>query len=64
MGPPGNRGSWGPCVLAQTQKSLCKRYQGISWDPLLTPGPQAVLEFPNGQSAPDKNYLPFLAKSN
>ncbi|CAI9543529.1 unnamed protein product [Staurois parvus] len=22
MGPPGNRGSWGPCVLAQTQKSL------------------------------------------
>ncbi|CAI9534428.1 unnamed protein product [Staurois parvus] len=25
MGPPGNRGSWGPCVLAQTQKSLTKR---------------------------------------
>ncbi|CAI9554098.1 unnamed protein product, partial [Staurois parvus] len=22
MGPPGNRGSRGPCVLAQTQKSL------------------------------------------
>ncbi|CAI9544163.1 unnamed protein product [Staurois parvus] len=22
MRPPGNRGSWGPCVLAQTQKSL------------------------------------------
>ncbi|CAI9603188.1 unnamed protein product, partial [Staurois parvus] len=21
-GAPGNRGSWGPCVLAQTQKSL------------------------------------------
>ncbi|CAI9539609.1 unnamed protein product [Staurois parvus] len=21
-GPPGNRGSWGPSVLAQTQKSL------------------------------------------
>ncbi|CAI9565119.1 unnamed protein product [Staurois parvus] len=20
--PPGNRGSWGPCVLGQTQKSL------------------------------------------
>ncbi|CAI9590648.1 unnamed protein product, partial [Staurois parvus] len=20
--PPGSRGSWGPCVLAQTQKSL------------------------------------------
>ncbi|CAI9541759.1 unnamed protein product [Staurois parvus] len=25
MGPPGNRGSWGPCDLAQTQKSLLKR---------------------------------------
>ncbi|CAI9538421.1 unnamed protein product [Staurois parvus] len=22
MGPPGNRGSWSPCVLVQTQKSL------------------------------------------
>ncbi|CAI9589636.1 unnamed protein product [Staurois parvus] len=22
MGPLGNRGSWGPCVLAQTQNSL------------------------------------------
>ncbi|CAI9550789.1 unnamed protein product [Staurois parvus] len=22
QGAPGNRGSWGPCVLAQTQKSL------------------------------------------
>ncbi|CAI9581731.1 unnamed protein product, partial [Staurois parvus] len=21
-GAPGNRGSWGPCALAQTQKSL------------------------------------------
>ncbi|CAI9588178.1 unnamed protein product, partial [Staurois parvus] len=28
MGPPGNRGSWGPCVLAQTQKAYEKRYQG------------------------------------
>ncbi|CAI9553685.1 unnamed protein product [Staurois parvus] len=25
MGPPGNRGSSGPCVLAHTQKSLYKR---------------------------------------
>ncbi|CAI9542610.1 unnamed protein product, partial [Staurois parvus] len=116
MGPPGNRGSWGPCVLAHTQKAyekectssavitrtaqhLClhslyqgvskpkskatiqgwtdsswgpraigdhgapvslpklkKSYEkgtrGISWGPLLTPGPRAVPEFPNGQSAP------------
>ncbi|CAI9557877.1 unnamed protein product, partial [Staurois parvus] len=107
-GPRGNSGSWGPCVLAQTQKSLSKRIfygykngckhaqafpldeslklgagadcqlmggraigehgapvslpklkkayekgtRGISWGPLLTPGPRAVPEFPNGQSAP------------
>ncbi|CAI9534020.1 unnamed protein product, partial [Staurois parvus] len=47
MGPPGNRGSWGPCVLAYE-----KGTRGISWGPLLTPGPREVLEFPNGQSAP------------
>ncbi|CAI9580501.1 unnamed protein product, partial [Staurois parvus] len=29
-----------------------KGTRGISWGPLLTPGPRAVLEFPNGQSAP------------
>ncbi|CAI9588052.1 unnamed protein product [Staurois parvus] len=39
MGPPGNRGSWGPCVLAQTQKAYEKGTRGISWGPLLTPGP-------------------------
>ncbi|CAI9548060.1 unnamed protein product [Staurois parvus] len=39
MGPPGNRGSWGPCVLAQTQKSLCKRYQGHLMGPPTDPGP-------------------------
>ncbi|CAI9539274.1 unnamed protein product [Staurois parvus] len=27
-GPPGNRGSWGPCVLAQTQKSFFEFGQG------------------------------------
>ncbi|CAI9535114.1 unnamed protein product, partial [Staurois parvus] len=41
MGPPGNRGSWGPCVLAQTQKAYEKVTRGISWGPLLTPGPRA-----------------------
>ncbi|CAI9598641.1 unnamed protein product [Staurois parvus] len=47
MGPPGNRGSWGRCVLAQTQKSLWKKKgtRGTSWGPLLTPGPLAVPEF-------------------
>ncbi|CAI9608290.1 unnamed protein product, partial [Staurois parvus] len=31
MGPPSNRGSWGPCVLAHTQttpKKAYERYQG------------------------------------
>ncbi|CAI9583803.1 unnamed protein product [Staurois parvus] len=39
MGPPGNRGSWGPCVLAHTQKSLYKRYQGHFMGPPTDPGP-------------------------
>ncbi|CAI9559684.1 unnamed protein product [Staurois parvus] len=39
MGPPGNRGSWGPCVLAQTQKSLRKRYQGHLMGSPTDPGP-------------------------
>ncbi|CAI9571163.1 unnamed protein product [Staurois parvus] len=39
MGPPGNRGSWGPCVLTQTQKSLQKRYQGHLMGPHTDPGP-------------------------
>ncbi|CAI9540935.1 unnamed protein product [Staurois parvus] len=35
-----------------------KGTRGISWGPLLTPGPRAVPEFPNGQSAPaSKVYL-------
>ncbi|CAI9608480.1 unnamed protein product [Staurois parvus] len=56
---PSNRGSWGPCVLAQTQKSYEKGIRGISWGPLLTQGPRAVPEFPNGQSAPG-NTLTFI----
>ncbi|CAI9549407.1 unnamed protein product [Staurois parvus] len=39
MGPPGNRGSWGPCVFAKTQKSLSKRYQGHLMGPPTDPGP-------------------------
>ncbi|CAI9546346.1 unnamed protein product [Staurois parvus] len=39
MGLSGNRGSWGPCVLAQTQKSLRKRYQGHLMGPPTDPGP-------------------------
>ncbi|CAI9546431.1 unnamed protein product, partial [Staurois parvus] len=51
-GPLGNRGSWGPCVLAQTQKAYEKGTRGISWGTLLTPGSRAVPKFPNGQSVP------------
>ncbi|CAI9610841.1 unnamed protein product, partial [Staurois parvus] len=50
-GPRGNRGSWSPCALAQLKKAYEKGTRGISWGPLLTPGPRAVPEFPNGQSA-------------
>ncbi|CAI9542697.1 unnamed protein product, partial [Staurois parvus] len=36
-GPPGNRGSWGPCVLAHSQstpRKAYKRYQGyLMWPP-------------------------------
>ncbi|CAI9535167.1 unnamed protein product [Staurois parvus] len=60
MGPPGNRGSCGSCVLAQTQKTYEKGTRGISWGPLLTPGPRAVTEFPNGQSAPGENVFCYI----
>ncbi|CAI9599722.1 unnamed protein product [Staurois parvus] len=33
-------------------KKPMKGTRGISWGPLLTLGPRAVPEFPNGQSAP------------
>ncbi|CAI9588228.1 unnamed protein product, partial [Staurois parvus] len=42
MGSPGNRGSWGPCVLAHTQstpKKAYKRYQGNFMGPTTDPGP-------------------------
>ncbi|CAI9565446.1 unnamed protein product, partial [Staurois parvus] len=35
----------------------------ISWGSLLTPGPRAVPEFPNGQSAPGPDtFTPFLSR--
>ncbi|CAI9573597.1 unnamed protein product [Staurois parvus] len=37
MGPLGNRGSWGPCVLTQTpKKAYEKSTRGISWGLLMT----------------------------
>ncbi|CAI9584566.1 unnamed protein product [Staurois parvus] len=53
--------SWGPRAigdhgapvsLSKLKKAYEKGTRGISWDPLLTPGPRAVPAFPNGQSAP------------
>ncbi|CAI9621643.1 unnamed protein product, partial [Staurois parvus] len=53
--------SWGPRAIGDhgapvSLPKLKKAYEigtrGISWGPLLTPGPRAVPKFPNGQSAP------------
>ncbi|CAI9573930.1 unnamed protein product, partial [Staurois parvus] len=53
--------SWGPWAigdhgapvsLPKLKKAYEKGTRDISWGPLLTPGPRAVPEFPNGQSAP------------
>ncbi|CAI9568847.1 unnamed protein product, partial [Staurois parvus] len=53
--------SWGPRAigdhgapvsLPKLKKAYEKGTRGISWGPLLTPGPRAVPKFPNGQSAP------------
>ncbi|CAI9613636.1 unnamed protein product, partial [Staurois parvus] len=56
--------SWGPRAivdhgapvsLPKLKKAYEKGSRGISWGPLLTPGPRAVAEFPNGHSAPDQD---------
>ncbi|CAI9574229.1 unnamed protein product, partial [Staurois parvus] len=53
--------SWGPreigdhgapVSLPKLKKAYEKGTRGILWSPLLTPGPRAVPEFPNGRSAP------------
>ncbi|CAI9594189.1 unnamed protein product [Staurois parvus] len=53
MGPSGNRDHGAPVSLPKLKKTYEKSTRGISWGPLLTPGPRGVLEFPNAQSAPD-----------
>ncbi|CAI9557402.1 unnamed protein product [Staurois parvus] len=62
MGPSCNRGSWGPCVLAHIYKKPIKGTRGISWGPLLTPGPQALPECSNGQSTPGFYVLWILIR--
>ncbi|CAI9598011.1 unnamed protein product, partial [Staurois parvus] len=58
--------SWGPRTigdhgapvsLPKLKKAYEKGTWGISWGLLLTPGPRAVPEFPNGQSAPATEHL-------
>ncbi|CAI9615975.1 unnamed protein product [Staurois parvus] len=60
MGPPGNRGSGAPVSLPKLKKAYEKGTRGITWGPLLTLGPRAVPEFPNGQSAPGSNKYQLL----
>ncbi|CAI9552079.1 unnamed protein product, partial [Staurois parvus] len=48
-----------PVSLPKLKKAYEKGTRGISWGPLLTSGPRAVPEFPNGQSAP----APDITKS-
>ncbi|CAI9604242.1 unnamed protein product, partial [Staurois parvus] len=52
MGPRAIGDHGAPVSLPKLKKAYEKGTKGISWGPLLTPGPQAVPEFPNDQSAP------------
>ncbi|CAI9540216.1 unnamed protein product, partial [Staurois parvus] len=45
-----------PVSLPKLKKAYEKGTRGISWGPLLTPGPRAVPEFPNGQSTPGEDH--------
>ncbi|CAI9538365.1 unnamed protein product, partial [Staurois parvus] len=45
-----------PVSLPKLKKAYEKGTRGISGGPLLTLGPQAVPEFPNGQSAPAHRF--------
>ncbi|CAI9540444.1 unnamed protein product, partial [Staurois parvus] len=65
--------SWGPRAigdhgapvsLPKLKKAYEKGTRGISWGPLLTPGPRAVPEFPNGQSAPGLIILVHITLQN
>ncbi|CAI9533194.1 unnamed protein product [Staurois parvus] len=59
MGPPGNRGSWGPCVLAHTQttpKKAYESYQGHLMRPLTDPGPSGSAQGPHELSVRPWSY--------
>ncbi|CAI9600372.1 unnamed protein product, partial [Staurois parvus] len=48
-----------PVSLPKLKKAYEKGTRGISWGPLLTPGPRPVPEFPNGQSAPALHIIKY-----
>ncbi|CAI9599899.1 unnamed protein product, partial [Staurois parvus] len=55
MGPPGNRGSWAPCVLIHTQttpKKAYERYQGHLMGPPTDPGPSGSARVSNWSVRP------------
>ncbi|CAI9598105.1 unnamed protein product, partial [Staurois parvus] len=55
MGPLGNRGSWGPCILAHTQtrpKKAYERYQGHLMGPLTDPGLSVSARVPKWSVCP------------
>ncbi|CAI9558791.1 unnamed protein product, partial [Staurois parvus] len=53
MWAPGQYGIMGPlCPCPNSKKTYEKGTRGISWGPLLTPGPRAVPEFPKWSVRP------------
>ncbi|CAI9591149.1 unnamed protein product, partial [Staurois parvus] len=52
LGPQAIGDHGAPVSLPKLKKAYEKGTRCISWGPLLTLGPRAVPEFPNGQSAP------------
>ncbi|CAI9592534.1 unnamed protein product [Staurois parvus] len=62
MGPPGNRGSWGPCVLGHTQttpKKAYERYQGHLMGPPTDPGPSGSARVSKWSVRPCTIYIIF-----
>ncbi|CAI9551186.1 unnamed protein product, partial [Staurois parvus] len=57
MGPRAIGDHGAPVSLPKLKKAYEKGTRGISWGPLLTPGPKVEPEFPNGQSAPAHGHM-------
>ncbi|CAI9534578.1 unnamed protein product [Staurois parvus] len=52
------------CPRPNSKKAYEKGTRGISWGPVLTLGPRAVPEFPNGQSALHHFQIFILSNKN